>query len=39
MEPWQRDRLYGEIRLRLALRPDGQLRRHWGVVLHVAQRA
>jgi SAM-dependent methyltransferase len=38
MEPWQRDRLYGEIRRRLALRPDGQLRRHWGVVLHVARR-
>ena len=39
MEPWQRDRLYGEIRRRLALRPDGQLRRHWGVVLNVARRA
>jgi len=38
MEPWQRDRLYGEIRRRLALRPDGQLRRHWGVVLHIARR-
>jgi len=31
-----RDRLYGEIRSRLALRPDGRLRRHWGAVLHVA---
>jgi SAM-dependent methyltransferase len=38
MEPWQRDRLYGEIR-RLALRPDGLLRRHWGAVLNVARRA
>ena len=38
MEPWQRDRLYGEIRRRLALRPDGTLRRHWGAVLHVARR-
>ena len=38
MEPWQRDRLYGEIRLRLAARPDGRLRRHWGVVLHTARR-
>jgi len=38
MAPWQRDRLYGEIRRRLALRPDGLLRRHWGVVLHVARR-
>jgi SAM-dependent methyltransferase len=34
----QRDRLYGEIRRRLAERPDGRLRRHWGVVLHVARR-
>jgi SAM-dependent methyltransferase len=38
MEQWQRDRLYGEIRRRLALRPDGCLRRHWGCVLHVARR-
>lgn len=38
MAPWQRDRLYGEIRRRLALRPDGQLRRHWGAALHVARR-
>ncbi len=39
MQPWQRDRLYGEIRRRLAQRPDGRLRRHWGAVLHVARRA
>jgi SAM-dependent methyltransferase len=38
METWQRDRLYGEIRRRLALRPDGVLRRHWGTVLNVARR-
>jgi SAM-dependent methyltransferase len=38
MEQWKRDRLYGEIRRRLALRPDGRLRRHWGAVLHVADR-
>ena len=38
MAAWQRDRLYGEIRLRLALRPDGMLRRHWESVLHVARR-
>jgi SAM-dependent methyltransferase len=38
MAPWQRERLYGEIRRRLALRPDGLLRRHWGAVLHVARR-
>jgi SAM-dependent methyltransferase len=38
MAPWQRDRLYGEIRRRLARRPDGQLRRHWGAILHVARR-
>jgi hypothetical protein len=39
MEPWQRDRLYGEIRRRLGLRPDGLVRRHWGGVLHVARKA
>ena len=33
-----RDRLYSEIRRRLADRPDRRLRRHWGAVLHVAQR-
>ena len=38
MEPWRRDRLYGEIRRRLALRPDGLVRRHWGAVLHVARK-
>jgi hypothetical protein len=35
----QRDRLYGEIRRRLAARPDGLVRRHWGAVLNVARRA
>jgi len=38
MAAWQRDRLYGEIRRRLAQRPGGQLRRHWGAILHVARR-
>src|SRR6185312_9860204 len=38
MAQWQRDRLYGEIRRRLAGRPDGRLRRGWGAVLHVARR-
>jgi len=38
MAGWQRDRLYGEIRRRLAARPGGRLRRHWGAVLHVARR-
>jgi len=37
MHSWQRDRLYGEIRARLAQRPDGLLRRHWGGVLHIAR--
>lgn len=37
MQGWQRDRLYREIRRRLALRPDGKLRRHWGGVLHIAR--
>jgi hypothetical protein len=38
MAPWQRDRLYGEITRRLAGRPDGRLRRHWGAALHVARK-
>ncbi len=38
MEPWQQDRLYGEIRSRLARRPGHTVRRHWGAVLHVARR-
>ena len=38
MAQWQRDRLYGEIRRRLATRPDRSLRRHWGAVLHVARK-
>jgi SAM-dependent methyltransferase len=38
MADWQRERLYSEIRRRLAERPDGTLRRHWGAVLHVARR-
>jgi SAM-dependent methyltransferase len=38
MQPWQRERLYAEIRTRLAARPDGHLRRHWGAALHVARR-
>jgi SAM-dependent methyltransferase len=38
MEDWQRARIYGEVRRRLAERPDGRLRRHWGCVLHIARR-
>jgi SAM-dependent methyltransferase len=38
MADWQRQRLYGEIRRRLARRPGGRLRRHFGSVLHVARR-
>jgi hypothetical protein len=38
MAEWKRRRLYGEIRRRLALRRDHSVRRHWGVVLHVARR-
>jgi hypothetical protein len=38
MDAWKRDRLYSEIRRRVAERPDGRLRRHWGTVLHVARR-
>jgi len=38
MQPRQRERLYSEIRRRLAQRSDGRLGRHWGAVLHVARR-
>ncbi len=38
MQPWQRKRLYSEIRRRLEERADGLLHRGWGAVLHVAQR-
>ncbi len=38
MAGWQRDRLFGEIRRRLAQRPDRSVRRGWGAVLHVARR-
>jgi len=39
MQDWKRDRLYREIHRRLANRPDGRLRRHWGGVLHIARRS
>ncbi|WP_228645010.1 trans-aconitate 2-methyltransferase [Microtetraspora sp. AC03309] len=38
MEPAKREHLYQEIRRRLAARPDGQLTRHWSVVLTVGRR-
>jgi SAM-dependent methyltransferase len=38
MEASKRRRLHAEVRRRLAERPDGRLRRHWGAVLHVARR-
>jgi SAM-dependent methyltransferase len=38
MARWKRNRLYSKIRRRLAERPGGRLRRHWGAVLHVARR-
>lgn len=38
MGPVKRDRLYGEIRRRLAARPDGRLTRHWVSVLTVGRR-
>jgi SAM-dependent methyltransferase len=37
MEASKRDRLYGEIRARIANRTDGRVRRHWYAVLHVAR--
>jgi SAM-dependent methyltransferase len=38
MAGWKRERLYTEIRRRLALRQDHTVRRHWEAVLHVARR-
>jgi len=38
MADWQRERLYGEIRRRLARRPGRSVRRGWGAVLQVARR-
>ncbi|HKA10066.1 MAG TPA: methyltransferase domain-containing protein [Candidatus Dormibacteraeota bacterium] len=38
MAGWKREKLYGEIRLRLGRRPGGTVRRHWGAVLHIARR-
>jgi SAM-dependent methyltransferase len=38
MADWQRERLYGEIRRRLARRPGHSVRRGWGAVLQVARR-
>lgn len=38
MEEWKRERLFAEIRLRLARRANGLVHRHWGGVLHVARR-
>jgi len=38
MAGWQRDKLFAEIRRRLAGRPGHSVRRHWGSVLHVARR-
>jgi SAM-dependent methyltransferase len=37
MAQWQRDRLYGEIRRRLAQRPGNSVRRHWAAILHIAR--
>ena len=36
METWKRERLYAAIRERLAARPGGRVRRHWGAVLNIA---
>ncbi|MGD0608706.1 MAG: methyltransferase domain-containing protein [Streptosporangiaceae bacterium] len=38
MPGWKRERLYTEIRRRLALRRDHSVRRGWGAVLQVARR-
>lgn len=35
----QRDTLYSAIRERITQRPGGRVNRHWGAVLHIAQKA
>jgi SAM-dependent methyltransferase len=37
MAPLDRERLFSEIRQRLARRPSGTVRRGWGTVLHIAR--
>jgi hypothetical protein len=37
MSASQRDRLFGEIRRRIAARPMQTVRRGWGALLHVAR--
>jgi SAM-dependent methyltransferase len=39
MEEWKRERLYGEIRARIAARPAARVQRHWLAILHVARRS
>jgi len=39
MQDWQKDRLFGEFRRRLSLRPDGRLRRHFGSMVSVARKS
>jgi SAM-dependent methyltransferase len=38
MAPAKRERLYREVRARIRSRPDGNVRRHWHAILHVARR-
>lgn len=38
MDDAKRERLYAEVRRRLAARADGRVLRHWHAVLHVARR-
>jgi SAM-dependent methyltransferase len=39
MDPVKRERLYGEVRRRLAAREEPVVRRHWSAILHVARRS
>jgi SAM-dependent methyltransferase len=39
MDPDKRERLFDEIRRRIAVRRDPRVRRHWLAILHVARRA
>lgn len=39
MEAAKRQHLYGEIRERIAQRPDPRVQRHWYAILHIARRS
>lgn len=37
-EQWKRDKLFGEVRRLIAMRPDGRIRKHYLSIVHIARR-